>query len=218
MKKNFLASSIGFLLVSTLTSPLIAYGDQMEQLNPTIGVYRSGERLNRSSSYEPIVTRPSSTSAGTFNSNMLFLAEQIERNTDLEAKDRPTILATITDLDSLGSATTLGRLIGEHMLHQLHVLGWNTTDIRLTNDVFVKQDGEFILSRDIKKLKEKHNAANVLSGTYTVTRDGVLLTIRVAELDTGTLLSSAQTRLVKDQFVSHLLRKKTPLPVVKITN
>lgn len=217
MKKNLLTSSIGFLLVSTLTPPLIAYGDQMEQLNPTIGVYRSGERLNRSSSYEPIVTRPSSTSAGKFNSNMLYIAEQIERNTDLEAKERPTILATITDLNSLGSATTLGRLIGEHLLHQLHILGWNTTDIRLTNDVYIKKDGEFVLSRDVTRLKENHNAANVLSGTYTVTRDGVLLTVRVTELGTGTLLSSAQTRLIKDKFISHLLRDSTSIPIVRIT-
>jgi hypothetical protein len=216
---KFLKKTI--LLVTGINCALLAShvsAEQVVQANPNIGVYRSGDFYNKSVPYEPIVTRPSRSSAGRFNSNIIFLAEQLERNTDVEAKEFPTILSTITDLDSLGRASTLGRLIGEHMLHELHVLGWNTTDIRITNNVFVQPEGEFVLSRDLERLRKEHEAANILSGTYTVTKDGILLSLRITELKTGKLISSAQTRLIKDKFISHLLRSNSNTnPTITLT-
>jgi len=191
--------------------------EQVVQANPNIRAYRS-EVFNRSVPYEPIVTRPARSSAGRFNSNIIFLAEQLERNADVDAKEFPTILSTITDLNSLGRASTLGRLIGEHMLHELHVLGWKTTDIRIANDVFVQPEGEFVLSRDLERLRKEHEAANVLTGTYTVTKDGILLSLRITEIKTGRLISSAQTRLIKDKFISHLLKiNSSKNPTITLT-
>lgn len=213
-------SKRSLLIATTMSCSLLVSNvsaEQFVQMNPNIGIHRSGEFINSSVPYEPIVTRSSRSSAGKFNSNIIFLAEQLERNTDVEAKEFPTILSTIVELDSLGGST-LGRLIGEHMLHQLHVLGWNTTDIRITNNVYVQPEGEFVLSRDLERLRKEHEAANILSGTYTVTKDGVLLSLRITELKTGRLISSAQTRLIKDKFISHLLKNSSnTTPMITLT-
>lgn len=167
--------------------------------------------------YEPIVNQPSATSTGVFNSNVMFLAEQIDRNVILEARTKPTILTNIVSLGNLGESSELGRLIGEHLMHELQLRFWTVSDIRLNRDVVINESGEFALSRDVKKLRDNIPAANVVTGTYTNTAEGVLVSVRVLDFITGQVMSTAQTRLVKDKFISGLVDKPKPVPVVKLT-
>lgn len=167
--------------------------------------------------YEPIVNQPSTTSTGIFNSNMMFLAEQIDRNVILEARSKPTILTNVVSLSNLGDSSELGRLIGEHLMHELQLRYWTVSDIRLNRDVVINESGEFALTRDIKKLRDNIPAANVVTGTYTNTADGVLVNVRVLDLTTGQVMSTAQTRLAKDRFISGLVDKPKAIPVVKLT-
>lgn len=167
--------------------------------------------------YEPIVNQPSSTSTGIFNSSVMFLAEQIDRNVILEARTKPTILTNVVSLGNLGESSELGRLIGEHLMHELQLRYWTVSDIRLNRDVVINDNGEFAMSRDVKKLRDNIPAANVVTGTYTNTPDGVLVSVRVLDMSTGQVMSSAQTRLIKDKFISSLVDKPKPVPVVKLT-
>jgi len=61
-------------------------------------------------------------------------------------------------------------------------------------------------------------AVNVVTGTYTSTRDGVLLNVRVLNLETGRIVSTAQTRLFRDKFLASLVDKQIVIPNVRITN
>lgn len=166
--------------------------------------------------YEPIVNQPSYTPSGIFNSNVMFLAEQIDRNVILEARTKPTILTNVVSLGNLGESSELGRLIGEHLMHELQLRFWTVSDIRLNRDVVINETGEFALSRDVKKLRDNIPAANVVTGTYTNTPEGVLVSVRVLDMTTGQVMSSAQTRLAKDRFISSLVDKPKPVPVVKL--
>ncbi len=167
--------------------------------------------------YEPIVNQPSSTSTGIFNSNVMFMAEQIDRNVILEARTKPTIFTNIVSLGNLGESSELGRLIGEHLMHELQLRYWTVSDVRLNRDVVINESGEFALSRDIKKLRDNIPASNVVTGTYTNTPDGVLVNVRVLDLSTGQVMSTAQTRLVKDKFIGGLVDKPKPIPVIKLS-
>lgn len=167
--------------------------------------------------YEPIVNQPSTSPTGIFNSSMMFLAEQIDRNVILEARTKPTILTNVVSLGNLGESSELGRLIGEHLMHELQLRYWTVSDIRLNRDVVINESGEFAMSRDVKKLRDNIPAANVVTGTYTNTADGVLVNVRVLDLTTGQVMSTAQTRLAKDRFISGMVDKPRPVPVVRLT-
>lgn len=167
--------------------------------------------------YEPIVIQHSASPSGVFNSGMIFVAEQLDRNVKPEARALSTLVTSFADLNNLGESSAFGRMVGEHLMHELQLRGWGVSDVRLSRELIVNDAGEFSLSRDIKRLRESFPAANVVTGTYTSTIDGILLSVRVIDMSTGALVSSAQTRFSRDRFMASLVDKPHPMAVVKLT-
>ena len=168
--------------------------------------------------YEPILSQRSASPSGIFNSSIIFIGDQLDRNMLNDARGKHTVITTFVDLNNLSNTSAFGRLIGENLMHELQVKGWTVTDVRMTRDLIVNPNGEFTLSRDIKRLHELYAAANVVTGTYTNTKDGVLINVRVLDLASGQVVSSAQTRFIKDSFVSSMIDVPQPAPTVKLTN
>jgi hypothetical protein len=48
-------------------------------------------------------------------------------------------------------------------------------------------------------------AQNVVTGTYAVTKDGILVTLKMVDTNSGRLVSSAQTRIIRDKFSADLV-------------
>ncbi len=167
--------------------------------------------------YEPIISHHASSPAGIFNSGMIFLAEQINRNVSPDGRSRQTVVTSFSPLGDLSDSSSFGRLIGEHLMHELVVRGWLVADMRMTRNLIVNDSGEFILSRDIMKIRESMPMANVVTGTYTTTKDGVLLSVRVLDVASGQVLSTAQTRFPRDAFIAALVDKPPVLPVVRFS-
>ncbi|MGR6775143.1 FlgO family outer membrane protein [Sphaerotilus sulfidivorans] len=167
--------------------------------------------------YEPIISHHAGSPAGIFNSGMIFLAEQINRNVSPDGKSRQTVVTSFSPLGDLSESSSFGRLIGEHLMHELVVRGWLVADMRMTRNLIINDSGEFILSRDIMKIRESMPMANVVTGTYTTTKDGVLLSVRVLDVASGQVLSTAQTRFPRDAFVAALVDKPPVLPVVRFS-
>ena len=167
--------------------------------------------------FEPIHAPAARSPSGMFNSGMIFLADQLDRNTAQAARARPTVITSFADLNDLNQSSTLGRLVGEHLMHELQVRAWDVIDVRLTRDLIINQAGEFSLSRDIAHLREAFPLANVVTGTYAVTRDGVLLNVRIIDSASGRVLSTAQTRLSRDGFIAAMVEPPPPAPLVRLT-
>jgi len=207
-----------FLLVFLLVWAGIASAQPVIEADSAILSYRGVALAPNSYRYEPILIQPSVTPSGQFNSGLIFIAEQIDRNVSPEDRQLPTVFNAIVNLNDLSETSPFGRLVGEHLIHELQVRGWPVSDIRLSKDLIINGSGEFSLSRDLKRIRELTPAVNVVTGTYTSTRDGVLLNIRVLNLETGRIVSSAQTRLFRDKFLAALIDKPIVIPNVRITN
>jgi TolB-like protein len=148
---------------------------------------------------------------------MIFLAEQIERNVSAETRIRPTIIATFADVNNFSDTSQFGRLISESLMHELQIRNWNVIDVRLTKDLIINDAGEFSLSRDISRLRASNPTSNIVTGSYSATPDGVILNIRVLDVKTGLILSSAQTRFHRDRFIAYMVDKPLVVPVINIT-
>ena len=131
--------------------------------------------------FEPLHAQAARTPSGVFNSGMIFLADQLDRNTAGAGRERPTVITSFANLNDLNESSALGRLVGEHLMHELQVRAWEVVDVRMTRDLIINQAGEFSLSRDISHLREAFPLANVVTGTYAVTRDGVILNVRIID-------------------------------------
>ena len=136
---------------------------------------------------------PSSTPLGILNSRVIFIADQLENNLSGVFKGLPAVVTTFVNVNNFNSSNTFGRLMTEALMHELQVRGWNVSDIRLMQAISMNSRGEFVLSRDSKKVRYKELRVRlIVTGTYFVAGDSVIVNARVIDLATGRVLSTAQ--------------------------
>lgn len=157
---------------------------------------------------EPLVIQQSRTTAGSFNSQLIFLADQIERNLDRKSPQDAFIVTSFSNLHNLSETSPLGRLISENLIHELQVRKWRIFEVRLTKDVIINETGEFSLSRDIAKIKELYKVAGIVVGTYSITGGNVFVNARVIDINSGIVVSSGQARMPVNWFTESLLPKE----------
>jgi TolB-like protein len=165
---------------------------------------------------EPLTPQESGTQAGRFNSKLIFLADQLERNVDRKTLSNTFIVTTFTNLNKLSETTSFGRLVAENVMHELQVRRWQVFEVRLTKDVVVNDTGEFSLSRDINRLKELYNIGGIVTGTYSVADGNIVVNARVIDINTGIVISSAQTYIPANYFTDALLYNERNLKPMRI--
>lgn len=142
------------------------------------------------------------STAGRFNDLVRFIADQLTQNRDVKnLSDTHFAVASIVGLDDISRTNKLGYLIQEHLVHELQVRGFKVVDFKLMSDqIQVTQNGDFVFSRDPKRLKKQYDIADVVSGTYSFQADGVVLNIRAVDTRTGVVTTSAQAYLPRTDY------------------
>ena len=98
----------------------------------------------------------------------------------LKSNRQPLLTGTIVDVNSLEDSSALGRIVADQISSRFAQQGFTMIELRLRNNVFVKQRaGEFMLSREAKNLSKVHNAGAVIAGTYAVGRNEVYVSARL---------------------------------------
>ena len=68
--------------------------------------------------------------------------------------------------------------------------------MRLTKSIIINTKGEFVLSRDIDRLKlQSAKIGAILTGTYTTLKNAILINAKLIRLSNAEILSSAQITL-----------------------
>lgn len=165
---------------------------------------------------EPLGVQRSPSTVGRFNAQMIFMADQIERNVDRKSLENTFIITSFTNLNNLSETTPFGRLVAENLIHELQVRKWKIFEVRLTRDVIINETGEFSLSRDIKKIKDMYKVGGIVTGTYSVANDQVIVNSRVIDINTGLVSSSAQLHMPINWFTESLLFNAANLQPMKI--
>lgn len=165
---------------------------------------------------EPLRLQQSETPVGRFNAQIIFLADQIERNVDRKSLENTFIVTSFVSLENLAETTPFGRLLAENVIHELQVRKWKVYEVRLAKDITVNENGEFSLSRDIQKIKEMYKIGGVVTGTYSVAGNHVIVNARVMDIGTGLVMSSAQIHHPRNYYVDGLLFREDKLAPMKI--
>jgi TolB-like protein len=156
------------------------------------------------------------SSVGRFNAQIIFMADQIERNVDRENLDNTFIVTSFSNLNRLAETTSFGRLVAENFIHELQVRKWKIFEVRLTKDIIINETGEFSLSRDIKKIKEIYMVGGIITGTYSVANGHIIVNSRVIDINTGLVVSSAQSHMPVTWFTDALLFNADNLQPMRI--
>ena len=129
------------------------------------------------------------------------------------AKDSPILEASFVNLDNLKDSSTFGRVVSEQVSSRFKQKGYDTIEMKLRTTVFIKQgSGEFLLSRELSEIGNKHRAQAVVVGSYAAAADRVYLTVRVVNVRDARILASYDYTLAMTRDVfKMLLKEKTNL-------
>lgn len=147
---------------------------------------------------------------GKFAARMIFLADQLERNIDIKLAKSTYMVGSFVDINDMTRTSAMGRLIAENLMHEMQVRSWRIFEPRLMQNFMINESGEFVLSRDVKQLRDKYDVTGVIAGTYSIAGDYTVINARVIQVDTGVVLSSAQIQMPANWFASALM---TDVPI-----
>lgn len=133
-----------------------------------------------------IVTQP--TLEGTINS----LATQMMRNQKMSTY-KPVLITSFVRLDNFKKTTEFGRIVSESLINEMSNRGFNIIEYRGQMAVSVNEKGEYFITRNPHKLKDKVPNTYVVVGTYSRQYGKVMLNARVMDNITGKIITSARS-------------------------
>ncbi|GAB2915811.1 FlgO family outer membrane protein [Rheinheimera gaetbuli] len=110
------------------------------------------------------------------------------------SEQTPLAVAGFVFLDGdFNQGSLLGNQIAESFMHELHNVGLQVIDFKVTDFIRVTPQGDFIHSRDVEELNENLAAQYAVGGTLSQHKDGVIVNARMIQINNKVVLASAQS-------------------------
>lgn len=121
----------------------------------------------------------------------------------------PFIVATLVNIDQLEQSSTLGRLISEQVASRMTQLGHGVLELKVRNGIYMKRnEGELLLTREIKEVATTHNAQAVVVGTYAESSSLVYVNLKIVNPVSSVVLAAYDYALPNDKQIQSLIRKR----------
>lgn len=123
------------------------------------------------------------------------------------AQGHPLIVATVVNIDALDRSSTLGRVISEQVSARFTLAGHRMIEMKFRNNVYMARDqGELMLTREIRDLANAHDAQAVVVGTYAQSSEMVFVNLKVVQPETNVVLAVHDYALPLDSMTRSMLR------------
>lgn len=99
-------------------------------------------------------------------------------------------ITSFVDTDTYENSGYLGKAVAEMFVHELDRRGIGVFEYKLTGAITITKDGEFVFSRDWKKVAKKAMVKHILAGTLTRNDKGIVLLGRIINMQTHTVVGS----------------------------
>ena len=137
--------------------------------------------------------------------NELFrnLADADPENGDL---GKGVLVCTFVELKKLTRTSSLGRYVAEQLMSEMQRHHYEVVEIRKSQAIMLQEKrGEFGLSRNPAELGQAVAAGAMLTGTYTASKDSIVINARIIDNRSAKLLSSATAIIPRNQLAEQLL-------------
>lgn len=135
-----------------------------------------------------------------------YLAEEIDhyyRGTN----PGPLGVTTFVNVDDLYSTSTFGRVVGEQLMTELSMRGFDVIELRHSDALqFLNNQGEFALSREMGAVRRERKLGGVVVGTYVLSPERVYLNARLLDPTSSMVLSAASAEMSKSPEIAKLAR------------
>ena len=132
------------------------------------------------------------TTQTSLEGTIASLATQMMQNNKLNTR-KSVLITSFVRLDNLKKTTEFGRVVGESLINELSNRGFNIIEFRGQMSVSVNEHGEYFITRNVDKMKEKVVNSYVVVGTYSRQYGKIMLNARVMDNSNGQIISSARS-------------------------
>lgn len=109
---------------------------------------------------------------------------------------QPLLVATLVNVDRLGESSRFGRIVSEQIAGRLVQRGARVVEVKLRDSVALhREQGELLLSREVREVSLAHQAQAVLVGTYAVSARHVYVSLKLV-LPEGNMIVAAHNYTV----------------------
>lgn len=123
--------------------------------------------------------------------------------------ERPIIVATVVDIDQLERSSTLGRYISESVSARFTQNRYRMVEMKFQNAVYMKRDeGELMLTREIRDIANAHRAQAVIVGTYSRASSTVLVNLKVVRPESNIVIAATDYALRMNRDVCALVYRE----------
>lgn len=138
---------------------------------------------------------------GKYDANIIATSHQAAEVLADEAArkishQKPLIFASFVNINNLEKSSSFGRIVSQQFATYFASVGYNVAEMLLRQNVYIKQQqGEFLLSRELRNISKQHNAQAVIVGTYAVGKNSVYITSKMVDTRTNAIISSVDYEL-----------------------
>jgi TolB-like protein len=123
-------------------------------------------------------------------------ASRLMSDADSVDKQQRIVVTSFADVDDLTVSSRFGRMVAQQFAAELSDDGYKVVEILLGDTITIdKSQGEFLLSRDVSKLGEMHDAEAVVVGTYAVGIENVYVTAKIVSADDAVVIAARSFEL-----------------------
>ena len=123
--------------------------------------------------------------------NRLFSSSRLKKE-----KVDDIALTSFVNLHNFDTSSHFGRTLSEAFFDEMYIRGFAVSDFRGQETIAINDKGEYLLTRNIKKLNKDIHSDHALVGTYSVFEEKVLINVRVVDLMSGKIVASARANYV----------------------
>ena len=160
---------------------------------------------------ETVAAAPTVSEAAALHKEIQGLADELFRNlgdADAENSDlgKSILVCTFVELKKLTRTSSLGRYVAEQLMNEMQQRHYEVVEIRKSQAVMLQEKrGEFGLSRNPAEVSQSVAAGAMLTGTYTPSKDSIVINARIIDNRSAKLLSSATAIIPRNQLAEQLL-------------
>jgi TolB-like protein len=132
-------------------------------------------------------------------------ADMLLQNASLDPH-HPVLVSTLVNVDRLGESSRMGRIFSEQIAGRLVQRGLPVTELKMReNLVMQREQGELLLSRELREVSRAHDAQAVVVGTYAVSATVLYVSIKLVKPDGNLVVAAHNYAVPIDENVRALL-------------
>ncbi|MCL1979908.1 MAG: FlgO family outer membrane protein, partial [Proteobacteria bacterium] len=123
--------------------------------------------------------------------------------------DQPILVTTLVNNDNLNDTSSFGRTFQNSIAAGFAKRAYSVKEIKLRRDLLVKKDeGEFMLTRNLQEMVGTQRAQAVVVGTYTLANRVMYLSVRLVSPHNQAIIGAYEDKIYLDDNSLRLLGLK----------